>query len=162
MEHFFFRDIKKNFVKQYALSSESSSILQIRNVTLFKTLTWIFLLKFQKLRCVIQLGTSLIQPYNTSTGHNTLAPCQSLGRFQDCIIGLQTPKWSSPSLYHRSSTAIGPTPEAAFGWQATPLTSTLSVVIIWWLRSAVQPQLYGTISLTVGKLPGLLSVLKWN
>ena len=38
--------------------------------------------------------------------HTTLAPCQSLDRFHDRIAGLQSPKWSSSSLYRKSPAAL--------------------------------------------------------
>ena len=61
-----------------------------------------------------------------------LDPCQSPDWFQDRIAGLQSPKWSSPSLYRRSPAALRSTPEAALGWQATPFTAALSFEILWW------------------------------
>ena len=48
------------------------------------------------------------------------------------MAGLQSPKWSSPSLYRRSPAALRSTLEAAFGSQATPFTGALSFEIIWW------------------------------
>ena len=69
---------------------------------------------------------------HTSTGHTTLAPCQSPDWFQDRIACLQSPKWSSPSLYRRSPAALRSTSEAALGWQATPFTAALSFEILWW------------------------------
>ena len=42
-------------------------------------------------------SSGCINSYHISTGHTTLAPCQSPDRFPDRIAGLQSPKWSSPS-----------------------------------------------------------------
>ena len=71
--------------------------------------------------------------------------------------------------YIASPAVLRSTPEAALGWQAATFTAALSFnslrpsdAYMATVHSAVQLQLYGTISLTVWRLQRLLIFFKWN
>ena len=66
---------------------------------------------------------------------------QSPGGFQDLIAALQRPKWSSPSLYRKSPSALRSIQEAVLHSQSRCRLKQMVTV-----HSAVQSKLYGTIS----------------